>query len=81
MTLVTLKRILLVAGAWLLLGGCADPGLVADSVRSRLAACARRELVEAVQQDPRIMGDIARRLCGEQPWSREPRAPLPKEGG
>jgi len=108
MTLVTLKRILLVAGAWLLLGGCAstpnpslpvttqqayralgemaaeprpaprpvvvvggyaDPGLVADSVRSRLAAClgdtpmvkyapgsaqgfsqARRELVEAVQQ-------------------------------
>lgn len=34
-----------------------------------------------VHQDPRIIGDIARRLRGEQPWSREPRAALPTGGG
>lgn len=28
-------------------------------------------------QDPRILADIARRLRGEQPWTREPAAPVP----
>ncbi|MFO0963962.1 MAG: hypothetical protein U0625_13800 [Phycisphaerales bacterium] len=30
-----------------------------------------------VQEDPRILADIARRLRGDEPFSREPRAPLP----
>lgn len=30
-------------------------------------------------QDPRILADIARRLRGEEPWTREPRTPLPTE--
>ena len=31
----------------------------------------------AAFEDPRILGDIARRLRGETPWTRQPAAPLP----
>jgi hypothetical protein len=31
----------------------------------------------AAFEDPRILGDIARRLRGETPWTRLPAAPLP----